>query len=640
MARLLSRLRWRGSIRARLLILALLPMLVLMPMLLGVTMQRWLMRTDQILLARISSDLTVGREYLLHLIDNTAQRIDAFGASAAFAALEPSARIPALDEARSRLGLDFLVLEDAPGATASQGIKVFDAAALNALAPGLADRARIPLAEGGTETRGMVIWARAPLPSGGALVGGILLNHNIAFIDRINDLVYPAGNPTADALDPGMDHGVTTLFLGDIRISTTLRPEGGERALGTRASVEVTERVMAQGQPWRDNAFVVNDWYFSAYEALRDIDGNRVGMLYAGIPKAPYTTARKITFLMIGAAFAGVLALFIPLFLQWARSIFHPVEAMGQTIARVEHGDMAARTGPAPGAPELTRLAGHLDQLLAMLEQRERALQAANQDLNARVEARTADLLAANQALAATTRQLVLSAKLATIGEVTTGVAHEINNPLAVISGNLEVVRMVLAERQPEAETELLLIEDQIRRIAALVSQMLQFARPDEFPDTAPVTDPVTVIAEVRPLVQHLLGSNRVQLIEDTTPTRPVAMPAAELQQVLVNLISNAVQAMPKGGTITLSCRNATAADGSDGVAITLADDGPGIPPEIAAKVFDPFFTTRSAKGGTGLGLSICQNLVARAAGQLSLSSKPGVGTRFQIWLPATPPSA
>lgn len=648
---------WR-SIRVRLLITALLPLLLLTPILLGITMQRWLWRTDQILSARVVSDLTVAQQYLAHLQEAVRGRLDALGRSAAFRD-DPAA---ALAAALRDEGLDFLHLVPADqfrqaspaplaalarGVSAAKGLRglaVLNPEELAALAPGLADRARIPLVETEAsapsnrqaEDRGLVVLAvaPAPLPGGGrgALLGGVLLNRNEGFIDRISDLVYPATDPTQPArIRDRLDRGVITLFLGDARISTTLRPSGAERALGTRASAAVAEQVLGRGEPWRGTAFVVNGWYVSAYEPIQDIAGARMGMLYAGVPMAPYSQARLVTLGLVLASFLASAALFVPLFLSWARGIFGPVEAMGETIDRVEAGDLDARTGPGPGADEIRRLAAHLDRLLDHLRQRDGALRELNASLNARVKARTADLLAANRALKAATRQLVLSEKLATIGEVTAGVAHEINNPLAVISGNIEVLRMALAEGAQDVETELDLIEDQTLRIGRLVGQLLQFARPEEFNEGAGATDPADVVAGLRPLVDHLLAAADVRLEERATSTGRISMNRHELQQVLVNLVSNAVQAMPGGGLITLDC--ADAPDGS-GIRITVRDSGTGMDEATLARIFDPFFTSHGQRG-TGLGLSICQALVSRQGGEIAAQSRPGEGATFTIRLPS-----
>ncbi len=650
------------SVRARLLLIALLPMLVVVPLLLAVTMERWNHKMDQMLRTKVTSDLTVARQYLARLREITGQRIVALGESARFRDQAGAAPAAFLDYGRAALELDFLYLADADGRILAAspegarpptgsaivagaregrpgtGIEVFGPAELAAVSPDLAARAVVPLvatpAAAATdrqiEDRGMVIQSATPvtLPDGtpGILAGGFLLNHNLGFIDTINDLVYREGGL------PEGSQGTATLFLDDVRISTNVRLFEGERALGTRASEQVRAHVLERGATWLDSAFVVNDWYISAYEPILGAGGERIGMLYVGFLEAPFSQARRLTVLLVCATFLAAAAGSVPLFLHWARGIFRPLEAVTGTIARVEAGDLGARTAVGGARDEISRVAEHLDHLLDLIEERDTELRALNADLNRRVEERTADLRRANLALEAATRQLVLSEKLASIGEITAGVAHEINNPVAVIQGNLEVLRHIMAERAGEADTEFRLIEEQARRISALVNQLLQFARPEEFESSSHTTDPARVAEEIRPLVQHLLAKSGAVLETEARSTRPVLMNPHELQQILVNMIVNAIQAMPDGGTVRLRTEDA-AREGRDGVAISVSDEGRGMAPSVMARIFDPFFTTRTA-GGTGLGLSICQTLVDRQGGHIDVASRPGEGSRLTVWLP------
>lgn len=641
----MDRLLRGRSVRARLLIIALIPMLILMPLVIGITMQRWLLRTDQILATRVASDLTVAQQYLAYLVDGTGRDLAGLAGSAALRDQDPAGLEGFLATQRARLGLDYLLVLNAgsgPGLPHGSGIAVLDQPTLSALDPGLAARARISPPASDPETRGMVIHATRPvtLPDGRAatLAGGILLNNNTAVIDRINELVYPAPGPDmARRVAKGFDRGITTLFLDDLRISTTLRPRDGARAIGTRASPEVRAHVLGRGESWHDTALVVGEWYISAYEAVTDMNGAQVGMLYTGIPKAPYSAARRITWAITGGAFLIAALLSLPLFLRWARGIFGPIEAMTRTISRVEAGDLDARTlaasDPASGADEIMRLARHLDRLLGLIQQREHDLRALNAGLNLRVAERTAELTRANRALESATRQLLLSEKLATIGEVTAGVAHELNNPLAVIQGNIEVLRLVIEECGGEAATELALIDEQFRRIAALVNQLLQFARPEEFAGEDDLTDPAQIATELPALIRHMLAG--IELTINATSTRRIRMNRHELQQVLVNLATNAIQAMPEGGRIWLDCADADHADGRPGIRLSLRDSGPGMDEATMTRIFDPFFTTRGTRG-TGLGLVICQTLTARQGGELQAQSSPGAGATFTVWLPAT----
>ena len=152
----------------------------------------------------------------------------------------------------------------------------------------------------------MVVQSASPVNLGdgreAVLVGGILLNQNLVFIDTINDLVY------REASLPEGSQGTATLFLDDVRISTNVRLFEGRRALGTRVSAAVRSAVLGEGQTWLDSAFVVNDWYISAYEPIEDSRGKRVGMLYVGFLEAPFTAAKHQTVLTIVAAFLAITA--------------------------------------------------------------------------------------------------------------------------------------------------------------------------------------------------------------------------------------------------------------------------------------------------------------------------------------------
>ncbi|WEX08180.1 cache domain-containing protein [Chelativorans sp. AA-79] len=653
------------SVRFRLLAIALLPTLVVSPLLLGVTVIRWNAKFDAMLISKVNGDLTIAHQYLSRILENTGEQIVALGSSARFrdiSASDPAAMPGLLETSRAELGLDFLYLVDpggvvlasTPGIAAaktnwpavasalsgapSTAIDIFDHDQLRAISPALAERALLELVptpnavptERTEETRGMVVHSASPVTLAGgrqaALVGGILLNQNLVFIDTINDLVY------REASLPEGSQGTATLFLDDVRISTNVRLFEGRRALGTRVSAIVRSAVLDKGRTWLDSAFVVNDWYISAYEPIVDSYGRRVGMLYVGFLEAPFTKAKYQTLITITLAFLAIAAASVPIFLRWARAIFMPLERMTGTIASVESGDLGARTGHVAAKDEIGRVAAHLDHLLDQLQERDRELRAWNEELNARVEERTRELQLANRQLEATTKQLIMSEKLAAIGEITAGVAHEINNPIAVMQGNLEVVRNLVGEKAELARTEFRLLDEQIHRISQIVTKLLQFAKPEEYAGFVERHTPAEVVSDSLPLVQHLLNKAAIEVKREDRATRLVLMNRTELQQVLVNLIVNAVHAMPDGGTLTLRSFDQDV-DGKPGLVLEVADTGVGMAPEVIRKVFDPFFTTKRREG-TGLGLSISQTLVTRQGGKISVESEPGKGTTFMIWLP------
>ena len=476
----------------------------------------------------------------------------------------------------------------------------------------------------------MVIHSASPVRVGGregVLVGGMLLNRNLKFIDTINALVY------LNAITGGERQGTATLFLDDVRISTNVRLFEDVRALGTRVSAAVRGKVLDEGAVWLDRAFVVNDWYISGYLPLTDSFGKRVGMLYVGFLEAPFTAAKRSAYLWMLGAFAAVLIVSAPIFLWLAKGIFAPLEKMTRTMRRVEEGNLSARNGEIGAHGEIGAVAMHLDHLLDELQDRDRKLRAWAEQLNDRVEQRTTELREANAKLEQTYKQLIMSEKLASIGEITAGVAHEINNPIAVIQGNIDVIRQTLGTRAQEIATELALIDQQVSRINAMVGKLLQFARPGEFSGCDQTILPGPVIADSLLLVEHMLSRRHIEVVQELGEAPPVCIDPGEMQQVTINLIINALQAMGDNGRLLLRlCSQAR--EGRAGACLVVRDSGPGIPPDKLGSVFDPFFTTKQAEG-TGLGLSISQTLIQRAGGIITARNLEEGGAEFTVWLPA-----
>lgn len=642
MSRLPKALR---SVRVRLLVIALLPMLVFLPVLLGGTVWRWSGKVDAILVNKVTGDLTIADQYLARLIENSGERVDAVARSVALQnALEDGAIDAFLEKERDRLGLDFLhvssdskwpVIQDALGGNWRSTIDVFDAKTLAALSPDLAARAEISLVPtrgavptGRTvETRGMVIHSAAPLilPDGTkvALAGGVLLNRNLDFIDTINALVY-----RAESLPEG-SQGTATLFLDDVRISTNVRLFENVRALGTRVSAEVRAKVLDQGEIWLDRAFVVNDWYISAYEPIFDSFGTPVGMLYVGFLETPFSAAKRNSVITLSLAFLFIALASVPVFLRWAGHVFRPLEGMTRTIERVESGDLSARNAPIDVDGEIVQVARHFDNLLDRIEQRDRELRAWGDTLEQRVEERTHELHAAKQRLEQTTERLIISEKLAAVGEITASVAHEINNPVAVIQGNLDLARSNLGDAALRAEEEFRLIDDQVYRIGVIVSKLLYFARPEDFSGADRKVDPSQVVRDCLVLTRHQIEAAGIACTVETTSEALVHMSRTELQQVIVNLILNAVHAMSGGGSLHIVTK-----EDEGQIVLTVEDTGTGIDPDTLGRIFDPFFTTKQAQG-TGLGLSISRQIVSRAGGQISARSILGAGSLFEVRLPA-----
>ena len=645
-----------SSVRLRLLILALLPLIVLMPLLLLMGMTRWTADYDKVLIANVESDLRIAEQYLARLMTGTGRDLLSVSESTEFAALldrQITARNAYFDAKRNALGLDFLyflpsdkvesaasqwpVIRSALNGMPNTQVDIFSNADLNALSDTLAEQARIDLIDTEAaipsnrtvEDRGMVVHSASPVQipgHNGVLVGGILLNRNLQFIDTINALVY------LNAITGGERQGTATLFLDDVRVSTNVRRFEDVRALGTRVSGAVRGKVLDQGRTWLARAFVVNDWYISGYLPITDSFNRRVGMLYVGFLEAPFAAAKRSAYIWMMVAFGAVLALSAPVFLWLAKGIFAPLERMNQTMKKVEKGDLSARNGNIGTRDEIGQVGAHLDSLLNQVQDRDQKLRAWADELNQRVDKRTSELRDANDKLEQTFKQLVMSEKLASIGEITAGVAHEINNPVAVIQGNVDVMRETLGVHVEDVRTELDLVDQQVSRIDAIVGKLLQFARPGEFSGYDELTFLAPVVSDCLVLVEHLVskGNIRVDLALNEAPT--VRVDPGEMQQVVINLIVNAIQAMGDHGTLSISLTTEPR-DGKDGACLRVRDTGPGIADDKLTSVFDPFFTTKQAEG-TGLGLSISQTLVQRSGGLIS-ARNCDPGAEFMVWLPA-----
>jgi signal transduction histidine kinase len=633
---------WFGrlSIRNKLLALALLPLLGVLP-LLGAGLLWWGNEAlDGLLRTKVRSDLAVAHGYFERVLGEVGGSTAGIAESQALALAMDTSATPGGDvnallrERAQRERLDFIRLLP-PDATLRDG------ASVEVLSPGqqqwldAALRERVPLALVATrnavptartvEDQAMVLQAtRAVRAPGGRLLGhvqaGILLNRNLPFIDHINSIVYPEGSlPFAS----WGSRGTATLFLDDVRISTNVRLFGNERAIGTRVSASVREAVLGRGITWLDRAFVVNEWFVSGYQPLADGQGHRVGMLYVGVLERPFTLLKYGALASIGVLFFAVMTVAAIVSLRWARAIFGPLERMEATMQCAEGGDLDARVGAVDSGDEIGRLAQHLDRLLT-------AIASHTRELDAKVAERTLALQTAQQ-------QLVRSEKLATVGQLTASIAHEVNNPIAVIQGNLDLLRELLGpQATARVAPELALVDAQIERMRLIVTQLLQFARPTEFAGYVELLEPARVVDDCLVLVDHLLASTQITVKRELQATRTVAINRQELQQVLVNLLVNAIHAMEGGGTLVLGTRDA----GPDAVEISVADTGPGLAPELLAQLFQPFVTRK--KEGTGLGLWISRGIVERYGGDITAANRQPGGAVFTVRLKVElePPAA
>ena len=297
------------------------------------------------------------------------------------------------------------------------------------------------------------------------------------------------------------------------------------------------------------------------------------------------------------------------------RNVVEPVRRLRAVTARVAAGELAPiDTGRGPG--EISDLAADFNGMIAALRE-------------SRDETAThiRSLETANQALRQARDEVVRAEKLASVGHLAAGMAHEIGNPLAAVIGYLNFLRAELPDPAQRDLVERSLAET--GRIDRLVRDLLDYAAP------APAGDePFDPVVALREAVTLLTGQGALENLTLTDRTESglgmVRMDHGRFLQVCVNLLLNARDAMPEGGELTL-----TASRQGRELALAVADCGAGIPTEVLARIFEPFFTTKDPGKGRGLGLAVCQRLVVEAGGRLEIASTPGQGSTFTIRLPA-----
>lgn len=356
-----------------------------------------------------------------------------------------------------------------------------------------------------------------------------------------------------------------------------------------------------------------NDGWVSAYRNLSSYQSLR-GVRWAIIHKQPeeqaYALARSTT---RDTAIIGLAALAIALALGafFATKLTRPLEKLAQRADAIAAGQITD-TPPISGPGEIGVLAASVDEMAKRIAER-------------------AELASA----------LARGDRLASVGVMSAQVAHEINNPLTTVLGYAKLLQEDKPEGHPD-RMALELIAEEAERMKKIIGGLLEYARaprPSE-PVTQTATgasapgssEPSAVVKHVAALVAPQLRKARAKLVTDVPPSKPIAIEAHALQQVLVNLVQNAAQALTDGGTITVASKPAA---GGIATLVTVTDDGPGIPPSDRARVFDPFFTTKAPGTGTGLGLAVCKHLVATAGGSIEVGEGPrGRGAEFRVTIP------
>ncbi len=460
---------------------------------------------------------------------------------------------------------------------------------------GLAEQATIPLIDTPQAaekpydpregTAGLAVTSVSPLIDkqgnlAGAVLAAHMFNNDFTIVDRIKEVA-------------GVD--TVTIFFGDMRVSTNVMTLEDERAVGTRVSQLVYDVVLAEGREYEGPAFVVNDAYITRYRPLKDHHGAVVGSLYVGALQSTFQALldnfqrQVVVIALVCIALAAVIG--VPI----ARFITRPIEDLAQATEQLAQGDMNVRVR-VHGRSELGALGRSFNTMVMTLRN--------------------------------TQQELLHKEKLASVGQLSAGVAHEINNP----GGTILLFSDVLLKESPEDDPrreDLEMIINEATRCKRIVADLLNFARQQEV--LAQDTQINDLLDQVLESLIHQPNFEGINVRRNYSPSLPAIQADPEqLRQVFVNLLNNAAEAIEGDGTISLHTR----AVDKKWVEIKVSDTGCGIPRENLRKMFTPFFTTKSFGQGTGLGLSIVYGIIKMHRGQIAVQSDVGSGTTFTVTLP------
>ena len=357
-------------------------------------------------------------------------------------------------------------------------------------------------------------------------------------------------------------------------------------------------------------------------------DGTRaaaVATVSLGALQQLRTKGRQVTLWFTPAAIV-VLTLLV----DWLgrRFIHRPIALIRDTMTRAGAGDFTARaqqTRP----DEIGSVAVGLNDMLQRLQDFHEALQERVNEATAELRLRNAELVETYQRVFVLREALARAEQLAAVGQTAASVAHQVGTPLNLISGYVQMLQED-ASVDPKTGRRLQIVQEQIAKVTSVVRSVLDHSRRPGNRASIALGPLLTRVADV---ARPKLDASRIALklaVSNALP--PIWADSEELELAILNLVTNSLDAMPKGGTLTIR-----AAASETGVRVEVSDTGTGIPKELLPRIFDPWVTTKTAGHGTGLGLSITQDVIARHGGTIVAASDPGRETLFTIELPSAP---
>jgi two-component system NtrC family sensor kinase len=469
------------------------------------------------------------------------------------------------------------------------------------------------------EDRGMLLEAAIPMLGLGdtvlgAVYGGIMLNRKYSLVDRIRDDVF------GDEVYEGKPFGTVTIFLWDVRIATNVIKADSTRAIGTRVSEEVYAKVLEQGERFGDRAFVVNDWYLSAYDPIRDPDGNIIGILYVGLLEKKYLdyksslAAKFLGISLLSLLFSAGLAFYL------SGKLRRPVLRLVEATRELSAGKLNTRVGTTEGTLEVVELAHSFNSMAQSLETHSNQLHEAS--------------LALKRALAEADEKN--RAYLEMLGFVT----HELKSPLASIVFSIGSLRdRILGPLTEEQESILKAAANSADYLNTTIANYLNLSRIEEGELKLKLGTVLLRQEIVDPVIQRLsemAADNKMQVSCDIPTELEVTCDSDLMTSVFQNLLSNAIKYGNEGGQIAIGMKR----EASTGLLrFNVFNEGPGFTRDEASVLFTKFSRFRAenygTKSGTGLGLFVTKNIIEKHGGRIWADSEPGQWANLIFTIPA-----
>jgi signal transduction histidine kinase len=512
------------------------------------------------------------------------------------------------------------VLRRALGGSAAWGTVLIDEERL-VMEGGAALKNALRINIAGTEsepatTSALFWWVAYPLKDiegrvVGLLYGGRSLNYNFELVDELRKTVF--GNEQYR----GKPTGTVTIFLHGVRVATNVLGPDRRRAVGTFVSKEVQEKVLEQGEPWQDRAWVVDEWYISGYQPMMDPDGSIIGMLYVGLLEAPYQALRTKLIRNILGPVLIVLFVAVGVSLLVVRKITNPLKKVSEAAASLGHGQWDHRMDVTTSFSEIEELGRKFNEMQSAIVERDTELREKNKALNE-----------TNLALESTNRNYM---------EMLGFITHELKSPLAAMQSMAAVLVDGLAgEINSGVKDFLVRIKRSAEELQDMVKNYLDLSRVERGELVANKSDidlKSDVIDAAIEQVSQLFDSKKISLEVDVPDHVPVAADPELMRIAAVNYLSNAAKYGREEGRASL---NVYSKNGK--IVLTVWNEGEGFSPDERERLFNKFSRLQNpntkGKRGSGLGLYLCKQILDLHDGEVWAESEQGTWAQFSFSLP------